>query len=331
MTAVTAARIPSLRTVPAPCPGCGDDDPRELRSLPGQLLSRPQRFVSGRCGRCGLRYLVDRVVDADQPRLYDADYPLHRGPGLWGIFAPLVAASLAATDRRRVAVLRRSLPDLAAPDRVLDVGCGRPSFLRRLARETGAEGHGLDLFDDAEAAGEGARRDGVTLHRGLPPRLPETVRARAPFRAATLWHALEHDPEAAETLRTLRDLLEPAGRLVVEVPDGSAGPSARWGDRWGGLHTPRHASLFEPDTLRRTVEGAGFEVVSQERRGTLPPFVPVALGAVDAAGFRFHRHPAWALFPAWALGMALTWPWLGRPEREGAGLQLLVARPRRGD
>jgi hypothetical protein len=51
------------------------------------------------------------------------------------------------------------------------------------------------------------------------------------------------------------------------------------------------------------------------------------LGALDAAGFRFGRHPAPLVFPLWAAGLALTWPWLGRPAREGLGLQTVVLAP----
>jgi len=323
----TSAGPRRLRTEPAACPGCGADEPEGLRSLPGQLLPRPQRFVSARCGRCGLRYLVDRVVDADQPRLYDQDYPLHRGPALWGPFAPLVARSLAATDARRVAAVRRMLPDLGPGDAVLDVGCGRPSFLARLRRETGVEAHGLDEVAD-EALVRQAADGGVQLHRGLPPHVPAPVRAAAPFRLVTFWHALEHDPRARDTLDELLGLLADDARVVVEVPDGAGTVPRRLGDRWGGLHTPRHAALFETETLASLFDRVGYDVVHHRRAGTLAPFVPAALGLVDRIGFRFGSHPAWLLFPGWVAAMAVTWPWLGRPGREGQGIQLLAARPR---
>lgn len=326
--APTTSAAPALRTTTGPCPGCGEDAPVETWALPGQLLPRRQDFRAARCRRCGLAYLLDRVVDDDQARLYDLDYPLHRGPSLWGLFAPLVAAHMAGTDRRRVAALCRHLPDLGPEDAVLDVGCGRPTFLARLRRRTGARVHGLDAIADP-AVYRAAERAGVVLHRGLPPALPPALDDAGPLTAATLWHALEHDPRPAETLRAIRARLAPEGRLLVEVPDSSGRPARLFPRRWGGLHTPRHASFFEPETLRRVVEGAGFEVLEHRRAGTLPPFVPVALGLVDAIGFRFRRHPAWLLFPAWAIGMGLTWPWLGRPSREGLGLQLLVARPKR--
>jgi hypothetical protein len=142
-----------------------------------------------------------------------------------------------------------------------------------------------------------------------------------------MWHDLEHDPAPVETLRWVRERMRPDGVAVVEVPDLTGATARRMGRLWPGLHTPRHASVFAPATLRATVERAGWRVVAHDRRGSLAPWVLVALGALDGAGFRFGRHPAPLVFPLWAAGLALTWPWLGRRTREGLGLQTIVLAP----
>ncbi len=111
------------------------------------------------------------------------------------------------------------------------------------------------------------------------------------------------------------------------MPDLTGATARRMGRWWPGLHTPRHASVFTPETLRATVERAGWRVLRHERAGTLAPWVLVALGALDRAGFRFGRHPAPLVFPLWAAGLGLTWPWLGRPSRPGLGLQTVVLGP----
>lgn len=94
------------------------------------------------------------------------------------------------------------------------------------------------------------------------------------------------------------------------------------------------ASPFTPAAFARTPEAntsqgsrkhtAGLAVRTHERRGTLSPYTLLALGLLDAAGFRFGRHKASLTFPLWTAGMAMTWPWL-RVGREGMGIQLLVA------
>jgi SAM-dependent methyltransferase len=314
---VTGAVLP---TEPVGCPACGDWERTPLFEAPAQLVDLDQTFPFARCERCGLTYLAERVRAEHTAALYDADYPLHRGPALWGPFAPLVERDQRRLDAARVArVLEHA--KLGAGDTVLDVGCGRPTFLAALRRETGCRALGVDVVppEDSEFAG-------VEAFEGMPPDWPEKVERAAPFSAVTMWHYLEHDPAPVETLRWLRERTRAGGVAVVEVPDADGATARRMGRLWPGLHTPRHASVFTADTLTATAERAGWRVVHHDRTATLLPFVLVALGVLDGAGFRFGRHPAPLVFPLWAAAMALTWPWLGRPSRPGLGLQTAVLR-----
>lgn len=311
-------RLPVVR---AACPSCGADDGELLVEAPAQLINLDETFQFATCRICSLVYLVDRVDDASIGALYDADYPLHRGPALWGPFARFVEDDNDAVDAARVArVLEHTT--VGPDDLVLDVGCGRPTFLAALRDATGCRAIGLD----AVSLPPDAARPGVATFRGVPPDWPDEVVAEAPFSVVTMWHALEHDPQPVATLAWLRDRMVPGGIAVIEVPD-LEGATARWmGKRWPGWHTPRHASVFTVETLRDVCERAGWKIVAHDRVGTLAPFVLVALGGLDAAGFRFGKHPAPLVFPLWALGMGLTWPWLGRRTRTGMGLQTIVLR-----
>jgi len=316
--------VTALSTSREPCPGCGSRDAGPfLGNAPPQLVDLDQTFDFVRCAKCDLVYLRDRVDASATGALYDADYPLHRGPALWGPFAPLVEGDQARVDAARVRTVlgARSLgPD----DTVLDVGCGRPTFLAALAERTGCRAIGVDIV----AVPDESRFSSVRVFRGAPPDWPYDVEKAAPFAAVTLWHALEHDSTPVETLRWLAARTCPDGVCVVEVPDLEGSTARMLGRWWPGLHTPRHASVFTTKTLASVAERGGWEVVRIDRRGTLAPFVLVALGALDRVGFRFGRHPAPLVFPFWAAGMALTWPLFGRASREGLGLMTAVLRPR---
>ena len=304
----------------AACPACGARDGRPAFVAPAQLVDLDQTFRFVTCGACELVYLRDRVRPEATRSLYDADYPLLRGPALWGPFAGLVEADDARVDSSRVQRVLAHRP-LGYDDAVLDVGCGRGTFSERIAAVTGCRSIGIDV------AAAPARSDRTRIVVGMPPDWPPDVADAAPYSVVTMWHFLEHDPSPVRTLAWLRDRVRDDAVAIVEVPDAS-GSTARWMGRWWpGLHTPRHASVFTPTTLEATVERAGWTVVTHERRGTLRPWALVALGALDRAGFRFGRHRAALAFPFWAAGMAATWPWLGRPSRVGAGLQTIVLRP----
>jgi SAM-dependent methyltransferase len=309
-----------LPTETVPCPACGADRAEPLFDAPPQLVDLDQTFPFVRCASCALVYLRERVRDEHLAALYDADYPLHRGPALWGPFAPLVARDDERLDEARVRLVL-SHRALGPGDMALDVGCGRPTFLARLRRETRCRALGVDaVVPPADSIS-----DGVDFVRAIPPAWPDEVEREAPFSLVTFWHYLEHDPAPVATLEWLREQMRPDGVAIVEVPDLDGWTAKRLGPLWPGLHTPRHASVFTPATLRATVERAGWRVVAHERSGTLSPFVLVALGLLDGAGFRFGRHPAPLVFPLWAAAMGLTAPWLRR-SRPGLGLQTIVLR-----
>ena len=229
----------------AACPSCGADDGEILFEAPAQLIDLDQRFRFATCRQCKLVYLADRVDGAAVGALYDADYPLHRGPALWGPFTRFVESDNNSVDAARVArVLAQTT--LGPDDAVLDVGCGRPTFLAALRERTDCRAIGID----AVSLPPDAAMPGVTTVRGVPPDWPDEVVDAAPFSVVTMWHALEHDPQPVATLEWLRDRMRLGGVAVIEVPD-LEGATARWmGKRWPGWHTPRHASVFTVETLR---------------------------------------------------------------------------------
>lgn len=73
--------------------------------------------------------------------------------------------------------------------------------------------------------------------------------------AIAAFHVLEHLPQPVAFARWALQKLRPGGHLVIEVPDAS-----------GGWHTrkyvhPAHLTYFTPQTLQRTLQTAGLEIV----------------------------------------------------------------------
>ena len=78
------------------------------------------------------------------------------------------------------------------------------------------------------------------------------------FDLISLAHVLEHLPDPVEYLINLRKtLLEPAGWLLIEVPNLYAHDSFE----------PAHLVAYSAHTLRQTLEKAGFEIVRLEKHG----------------------------------------------------------------
>ena len=141
--------------------------------------------------------------------------------------------------------------------RVLDAGCGSGLFLRELlARDPALMAVGIDA--SPRAAALASRRYGV-------PAIAADL-ARAPFADASfdliaMFHVLEHVRDPAAYLGTVRRLLAPGGRLVVQTPNLDCWQYRVFGTRWSGLDMPRHLYDFRLQDLRRLLESCAFRVI----------------------------------------------------------------------
>lgn len=279
------------------------------------------RFTFVRCHRCDLIYLNPRVREDEIGRWYGADYLPHCGDAVWGRYARFVAEGQRRTDRARVRwTVRAAAP--GAGSRVLDVGCGRPTFLEALHRRTGANGVGVDCSDAGWRGEPGRwRAAGLELHRG---RLEE-IRLEGRFDVITMWHALEHDYRPLETLRRLRLFAREGATLLVEVPDHDGLTRRLQGSRWAGYHTPRHTAVYTCATLSALLGRAGWGIVRQCRYGTLDPYVLWWLGQQERAGRPVDGSLEGRFLPFMA-GKLLTLPAAAAQRWIGLGIQLAVAR-----
>lgn len=302
------------------CPLCGSTAAAPFLELPAQMVSGPRpRFPAVRCPTCGLIRLDPCPEQRTLAQYYGPDYLPHRGASAWGRFAPFVEIASRGQDRARTRWARRAVP-LTAGSRVLDVGCGRPTFLAALQRATGAQCTGFDA--DAAAWGDPSVWPGLDLRAGTLTGLPD-----GPFDLVTMWHALEHLPDPVETLAAVRDRVRPGGAVLIEVPDYDSLTRVLHGRHWSGWSTPRHLTTFTAATLRATLERAGWQVRRQVRHGTIDPYILWWLGRQE----RGQRDLTGSLEPrlaSFVLGKILTAPVWALSHLIPMGAQLAIAMPR---
>jgi SAM-dependent methyltransferase len=239
-------RVPETEARPLAgvlCPLCASPGPRPLYTIEGSGSC----LVA--CSGCGLGWLEPLPDAAQVDSFYPAEY--YGGPGRK--FMPLVETAVRAVGARHVRFLSAGLPPGA---RVLDVGCGRGVLMGALA-DRGFEVHGFEI---SAAAADG------TDPRAEVRVAPDLVAAGYPaglFDQVIVWHVLEHLRDPRGTLREVRRILRPGGRLVVAVPNFSS-VQARWaGPAWFHLDPPRHLYHFPLGALRRLLDEAGFAVRSE--------------------------------------------------------------------
>jgi len=309
-----------------PCDYCGSRETDPVMSGPDRFCGLPGEFHVVACRQCGLLRTNPQPTVETLGAAYPDAYSPHRAEvapppppqGLlrWALvnyrgypsgepassvvrFLARPWAALKLRNRKYVGYL-----DYEGDGRLLDFGCGIGRYVARMAA-AGWKAEGIDLVPEAVAAG---RKAGLMIHQGT---LPGAALPTDYYDLVTLWHALEHVPSPKATLKAIRPLLMPGGRLAVVCPLSDS-LAARWfAAAWYGLDLPRHLTHFTQATLRRHLEAAGFAVAAEQciRR---PTFVNRSYEYLaQDTGSALHRwlgrsHAAARLFSHLALALHRT-------------------------
>ena len=81
------------------------------------------------------------------------------------------------------------------------------------------------------------------------------------FGAITMFHVLEHLYDPSSYLQAAHNLLQPGGKLIVQVPNAACWQFLLFGENWNGLDVPRHLVDFRARDLDALLEECGFELV----------------------------------------------------------------------
>src|SRR6266550_2616857 len=202
-----------------------------------------------RCLSCGQRYVWPLPSEAELAAIYDPAY-YRGGRGSVG-FSDY--AALAPARRHMFSRHLDRIDRLVNTGRVLDVGCATGDFLL-VAAQRGWEALGVDpspAREQAQAAG--VRMVGHTIDDAdVAPHSLDLI---------TFWDVLEHLPDPVASLRRAQELLTPGGLLAATVPNAGSAIARLSGRRWFGYKTAgEHLQFFDPATINRCFEAAGFRV-----------------------------------------------------------------------
>lgn len=141
---------------------------------------------------------------------------------------------------------------------LLDVGCSG-GLLARLLRDRGMKAIGFD--NSISAARSAWQSNAVPVICGDFLQAPL---GRGSVSTLTMFHVLEHVPDPQAYLSKAHELLDPAGRLVVQVPNAASWQFLMFGEHWNGVDVPRHLWNFRLTDLEKILDRCGFEVVRRK-------------------------------------------------------------------
>lgn len=150
---------------------------------------------------------------------------------------------------------------------ILEIGCATGQTLLYY-EERGWKAIGID--PSLWASGYGRNILGVDVREGVPQ---DFSFPKGKFSVIAFWDSFEHIPVPDETLLHIGDWLSDDGKLIIYTPDYKKFCAEK--DHW--LWSPQqHFFLYTSDSLRKLLEGAGFGVVSIDRKIDLNGFLMVA-------------------------------------------------------
>jgi SAM-dependent methyltransferase len=258
-----------------------------------------------RCPACGLLWLDPAPLEDDIHLAYGTYYTHSRSdpPGIRRIYAAVAdyhvrrrlgyPATVSPTTRvmaralsmlhpggdaelsRQALYLRKGEGDPL----LLEVGSGSGEWLAYM-RGLGWRVEGVE--PDPKAV-EMAQSQGLNVRAG---RLSDQRYPDEYTDVICLVHVIEHLHEPLATLRECRRVLKPKGRLVLATPNSASLGHRRFRSNWVSLDPPRHLMIFDPPTMRRLLDEAGFDVdwLTTTARGARSAWI---------LGRHLQREPEW--------------------------------------
>jgi ubiquinone/menaquinone biosynthesis C-methylase UbiE len=280
----------------------------------------PSLYNFDQCHDCGLVFLNPRIPESELGQFYTADYLPYRVDKAWGKYASIVKKDQQNKDEARVARLKKH-HKLTDQSTVLDIGCGKPTFLACLRKKTKAHLLGLD-FNNEGWKNDGDRFKDIDLRTGEIADLS----IDKPADVITMWHYLEHDYDPQNHLRQLLEFSQAQTLLIVEVPNFESYTRRKFGQYWSGFHTPRHTAIYSPKNIALLLKNGGWQVEEVFTYGTLDPYTLYWMSRMEQKGIDWSASME-SRFIGYAAGMVLNAPLYMMHKYLSLGFMTVIARP----
>lgn len=280
----------------------------------------PEKYNFDRCNACGLVFLNPRVDETELRQFYTASYLPYRVEEAWGKYASFVKQDQLQIDKARVQRLIKH-NNLSMQSRILDIGCGKPTFLVSLRNSIQANLIGLDFSD------EGWKNERNSYHN-IDLRTGEIADLgnEKPMDIITMWHYLEHDYQPQQHLKQLLNYSHEHTCLIVEVPNFNSYTRNKFGKHWSGYHTPRHTALYSPKNIELMLKNSGWQVDKILTYGTLNPYTLHWMSRMEQKEIDWSASME-SEFIGYVIGMVLNAPLYLLQKYFSMAFMTIIARP----
>lgn len=302
------------------CPACNSTAFDSFITTAAQMHTSKESFNFDQCSNCQLVFLNPRVPLDQLKNYYTSHYLPYRGSEAWGKYERFVKDSQQKLDLKRVERVKEwhktTLESL-----ILDVGCGKPTFLKACKTELACNTLGIDFSDEGW-------KDSTENYEGLDLQVAEIKDLPLDVKpdVITMWHYLEHDYTPQENLKSLKSISKPSTTLIIEIPNFDSSSRKEFGAHWAGWHTPRHTSLFSPNNVEQLLNNSGWKVSKILTYGTMDPYLLYWMSRMEQKGIAWNKNME-DEFWAFTRGMIAFLPKKWKEKKTSLGIMTVIATP----
>ncbi|MEC5164386.1 2-polyprenyl-3-methyl-5-hydroxy-6-metoxy-1,4-benzoquinol methylase [Flavobacterium sp. PL11] len=284
------------------------------------MHSSKDLFNFDQCAECQLVFLNPRVALNKLKNYYTSHYLPYRGSEAWSKFEKIVEGSQHKLDSKRVKVVK-NIQTLSSNPLILDIGCGKPSFLKACQQKLKCQTMGID-FSDEGWKGQESNYSELDLQVAEIKDLPSDLQPDI----VTMWHYLEHDYTPLENLTYLKSIAKPSTTLVIEIPNFDSTSRKKYNEKWAGWHTPRHISLFSPNNIELLLNKSGWKVDKLVTYGTMNPYLLYWMSEMEEKGIEWDKNMQ-DEFLGFMVGMVQFVPKKLMEKKSSLGIMTIIATP----
>lgn len=304
------------------CPACSSISFESYIQTNAQMHDKKEMFNFDQCNDCQLVFLNPRVPLDQLKNYYTSHYLPYRGAEAWGKYEHFVKDSQLKLDLKRVKRVQ-DWHTVTSKSLLLDIGCGKPTFLKACSDQLKCKTIGID-FSDEGWANTSENFDGINLQIGEISNLAKDLQPDI----ITMWHYLEHDYTPKENLTYLKSISKSSTTLIIEIPNFDSSSRKKFGENWAGWHTPRHTSLFSPNNVAILLNNSGWEVDKILTYGTMDPYLLYWMSKMEKKGISWDKNME-DEFWAFTRNMLLFMPKKWKEKESSLGIMTVIARPKK--
>ena len=301
------------------CPVCQSSDCISFIKTKAQLYHSNDVFNFDQCKRCKFVFLNPRVPEYKLNQYYNSYYLPYRGASAWGKYRFFVERSLKKLDAKKIYRLKKH-HDIKPSSLILDIGCGKPSFVKAIQEKFEAKALGIDFSD------KGWKNNKEFSNLNLKVAEIKDLEHNLNPDVITMWHYLEHDYFPLKNLKHLKKISKPTTKLIIEIPNFDSYTRLKFSENWAGWHTPRHTSLFSPDNIKLLLNRSGWQVIKLDTFGTMDAYNLQWMSKMEEKNIDWSKNME-DEFMAYILGMIKFYPKKLNEKKSSLGIMTIVAEP----